>query len=365
VHKPVRLLLILGLLTSAVGIATPARAAQQPTIEAQQSAAVVFPLAVTFYLTAESPAPVTSAELRYTTSGKQYSNAAVVTFEETTSVEADYTIDAQIDYIEPGVDVAYYWVLDGAVGPVAQTAEQSFTWIDESFDWERHESADVTVYTYDEDADFDRYILQVAQESADKYKLEYDIPGVEPIRIWVYADGADFASTLRQNSETWVGGFSLPEAGVIAVPIEPGDDYSVERVVAHEVSHHVLYQATNNPFSYPPTWLDEGLAVIGQLAGNGNDLEIALGALEEGTLPTLRTLSSNFPTDPAAANRSYATSHIATQYIIDTWGQDAITGLIREFRQSATADEALSAVIGLDTEGLDAQFRDWLATQLD
>lgn len=88
-----------------------------------------------------------------------------------------------------------------------------------------------------------------------------------------------------------------------------------------------------------------------------------MGALEEGTLPTLRTLSSNFPTDPAAANRSYATSHIAVQYIIDTWGQSAITDLIHRFRQSATADDALISAIGLDTEGLDAQFRAWLATQ--
>ena len=176
--------------------------------------------------------------------------------------------------------MTYFWVLESADGPVAQTPEQAFTWIDESFDWERHDSADVSVYTYDDDADFDQYILQSAQEAADKYKLEYDIAEIEPMRIWVYASGRDFATTLRQNSETWVGGFSLPEAGVIAVPIEPGDDYSVERVIVHEVSHHVLYQATNNPFSYPPTWFDEGLAVVGQLAGNDHDLEIVLGAYQ-------------------------------------------------------------------------------------
>ncbi len=125
----------------------------------------------------------------------------------------------------------------------------------------------------------------MAQESADKYKLEYDIASIEPMRIWVYANGRDFATTLRQNSESWIGGFSLPQAGVIAVPIESGDDYSVDRVISHEVSHHVLYQAAKNPFSYPPTWFDEGLAVVGQLAGNESDLQIALGALEEGNLP--------------------------------------------------------------------------------
>ena len=73
--------------------------------------------------------------------------------------------------------------------------------------------------------------------------------------------------------------------------------------------------------------------------------------------------TSTAGTDAAAANRSYATSHIAVQYIIATWGPDAITDLVREFRQGVTADEALTAALGVGTEGLDAQFRAWLAQQ--
>lgn len=362
-HRFLRCLLVVLLLAGIASMAPPSRAAQPPEIAAEQPAQIDFPNTITFHLTADAPSPVSSAELRYSTSAKEYSNSAVVRLDGTTAVEAEYTVDAQIDYIEPGVDITYFWVLSDADGPVAQTAEETLTWIDESFGWNRIDSEDVSVFTYDGDEEFDQYILQVAQESADKYKDEYDIAEIEPMRIWVYASGRDFATTLRQNSESWIGGFSLPQAGVIAVPIEAGDDYSVERVITHEVSHHVLYQATKNPFSYPPTWLDEGLAVVGQLAGNQSDLQIVLGALAEGDLPTLRTLSSSFPTDPAAANRSYATSHLAVQYIIDTWGVGAITQLIQQFRDSATADQALSNVIGLDTEGLDAQFRDWLEQQ--
>lgn len=356
-------MLILALITSGLAGVTGVRAALPPTIEAEQPVDIDFPRTITFSLVADAPAPVDRAELRYTTSGKEYSNAAVVEFGETTSVEASYTVDAQIDYIEPGVDIVYYWILENADGPLARTAEQTFTWIDHSFNWQRYESQDVILYTYDGDKDFDEYILQVAQDSADAFKLFYDIAQIDPMRIWVYASSADFARTLRQNSESWIGGFSLPEAGVIAVPIEPGDDFSVERTISHEVSHHVLYQAAQNPFLYPPTWLDEGLAVVGQLAGNSNDLQIVLGAFEEGMLPTLRTLSSSFPTDPAAANRSYAASHIAVQYIIDTWGADAITALIQQFRQSTTTDQALVSVLGVDMETLDFQFREWLARQ--
>ncbi len=337
--------------------------AQPPEIAADQSVEIDFPLTATFKLSTTTPVPVDRAELRYSTSGHEYSNAAMVEFGETTSVEVEYSVDAQIDYIEPGVEITYFWILANADGPVAQTEQSTLTWIDDAFDWQQLDSEDVSLFVYEDDEDFNQYILQVAQESADKYKLEYDIASIDPVRIWVYANGRDFATTLRQNSESWIGGFSLPQAGVIAVPIESGDDYSVDRVISHEVSHHVLYQAAKNPFSYPPTWLDEGLAVVGQLAGNQSDLQIALGALEEGSLPTLQTLSSSFPTDPAAANRSYATSHMAVEFILSQWGSDAIGNIIRAYRGGVTADQALNTALGVDTAGLDALFRAWLTEQ--
>lgn len=354
--------LLLAVLTSNIPLVSTALA-QPPTIEADQSAELDFPLTATFRLEAVTAVPVDRAELRYTTSGHEFSNAAVVEFAETTEVDVEHSIDAQIDYIEPGVDITYSWVLANQDGPVARTQASTVTWIDESFGWHRIDSDDVSVYAYENDDEFNQYILQVAQESAEKFKQEYGIAEIDPMRIWVYANGRDFSTTLRQNSETWIGGFSLPQSGVIAVPIESGDDYSVDRVISHEVSHHVLYQATKNPFSYPPTWLDEGLAVVGQRAGNESDLQIALGALEEGALPTLLTLSSSFPTDPSAANRSYATSHLAVEYIIQQWGLEAIGNLVRAFRDGVTADQALVSTLGVDTVQLDVQFRAWLETQ--
>lgn len=334
-----------------------------PVIAADQEALLDFPAAVTFRLSAATSTPVDRAELRYRTSGDSYSTVAVVPLEPATNVDTEYTVDAQVDYIQPGVDITYSWILSDNGGPVAQTQESTVTWIDDSFDGHRLDSEDVNLFVYDGDEDFNRYMLEVAQESADRFKLAYDVADIEPMRIWVYASNSDFASTLRQNSESWIGGVSLPEAGVIAVPIESGDDYSVERVITHEVSHHVLYQSTKNPCAYPPTWFDEGLAVVGQLAGNENDLQIALGALDEGTLPTLQTLSSSFPADAVAANRGYATSHMAIEFIISQWGEPIVGDIARAFRSGVTADQALVATLGVDTMTLDSLFRDWLAHQ--
>lgn len=356
-----RAMLVVALLAAMVPATSGAAEVQQ--IAADQTVELDFPATATFRLTVDTSVPVDVAELRYATSGKEFSNAGRVRMSPTDSVDVEYVVDAVIDYIEPGVDITYSWVLLADGQPVARTAESTVTWIDDSFDWRRYESEDVLLYTYGADEAFARYMLDVAQTSANDYKIAYDIIDIEPMRIWVYANGRDFSGTLRQNSEAWIGGFSMPEAGIIAVPIESGDDYSVQRVITHEVSHHVLHQATKNPFTYPPTWLDEGLAVIGQLAGNEQDLDIVIGLFEAGTLPTLRTLSSSFPTDPVAANRSYATSHIAVEFLIERWGPEAIVEIIRGFRQSLTSDQSLMRAIGLDTEGLDAEFRSWLRAQ--
>jgi hypothetical protein len=85
--------------------------------------------------------------------------------------------------------------------------------------------------------------------------------------------------------------------------------------------------------------------------------------LEEGNLPTLQTLSSSFPTDPVVANRSYATSHMAIEFILSQWGEQAIGDIVRAFRQGVTADQALLSTLGVDTAALDAQFRSWLSDQ--
>ena len=55
-----------------------------------------------------------------------------------------------------------------------------------------------------------------------------------------------------------------PALHVIMAVLPPGNYDEVGRVVPHEISHQVLHQATDNPFSRPPQWLNEGLAVYWQ-----------------------------------------------------------------------------------------------------
>ena len=68
-----------------------------------------------------------------------------------------------------------------------------------------------------------------------------------------------------------------------------GGTREVGRVIPHEVSHQLLYQATKNPFNSPPTWLDEGLAVSNQESGNEDSPALLKDATEKGHLFSIRS----------------------------------------------------------------------------
>jgi len=73
---------------------------------------------------------------------------------------------------------------------------------------------------------------------------------------------------------------------------------------------------------------------------------------------TLQTLSSTFPADPEQASLAYAQSGSVVEFIIDTYGQEALAGLLEIFSEGALYDEALEEALGVDTWGLDKAWRE-------
>jgi hypothetical protein len=123
----------------------------------------------------------------------------------------------------------------------------------------------------------------------------------------------------------------------------------------------VIHQATDNPYSDIPRWLDEGLAVYmsGELdAAWRGYREVVAGSAKQGTLMTLQTLSSTFPADPNQAGQAYAQSGAVVEFIIKHYGQDAMARLLEIFSEGALYDEALQQALGVDTWDLDNAWRE-------
>jgi hypothetical protein len=238
-------------------------------------------------------------------------------------------------------------------------------WKDDRFEWKEVSNDHVSVYAYNGDEKFNRTILDSAQRTIDKVQKEFGVELDTPIRIWAYQSQKDFQGALSANSEEWSVGATFPQLNLIVATLPKGDEYSVGRVVPHEVTHQILYQATKNPFNSPPRWLDEGLAVLHQEQGQDEYADYVDAAVKEGRLYSVRALNSDFPYDPDDVHLAYAESLSIVKFIIDHFGADKMGALIAAYRLGLSHDEAATQALGVDLDGLDKLWKESLGYKGD
>jgi hypothetical protein len=343
----------------------PAAASEVAVSVSNDSAQPDFPNSITFNLSAESASPTESVELLYSIAGEETLHMSTPAFTPGTSVQVTDSIDMQINQVPPGVDITYHWKLTGADGSTFETEPTAMLWKDDRYDWKEVSNDHVSVYAYNGNEKFNRSILDSAQRTIDKVQKEFGVELDTPIRIWAYQSQKDFQGALFANSEEWSVGATFPQLNLIVATLPEGDDYSVGRVVPHEVTHQVLYQATKNPFNSPPRWLDEGLAVLHQEQGKEEYADYVDAAAKEGRLYSVRALNSDFPYDPDDVHLAYAESLSIVQFIIDHFGSDKMGALIAAYRQGLSHDEAAMQALGVDLGGLDKLWKESLGYKGD
>jgi hypothetical protein len=144
---------------------------------------------------------------------------------------------------------------------------------------------------------------------------------------------------------------------LIAVAIASGNDSEIGRIIPHEVSHHVFYQATLNPFNHAPYWLDEGLAIYYQEAGQNELAAVLESAIAEGRITSVRALNSPFAFEQEAFRTSYAQSWSIVGFIVAEFGQEKLGALVRVYRDGVSHADAVQLALGVSLEELDAQWK--------
>ena len=86
------------------------------------------------------------------------------------------------------------------------------------------------------------------------------------------------------------------------------DDSWVGVVVPHELTHLVFETAADNPYHFPPRWLNEGLAVYLSQGYDSLDRALVEGSAGDGTLIPLDGLIGQFPTSFERFFLAYAES---------------------------------------------------------
>lgn len=360
--KLVRLLIVMMTLVALA----PAGGVEAASIQIDgASAEASFPDGITFNLTATSDVPIVKAELLYTKAELETLHLDQASLEPSTSIELSLPVDFRANYVPPGIDITYRWRLTDEDGGVFETEPQSMNWMDLRFAWQEISTDQVTVYYYNGDEAFSRTILESAQSTIDRLQTDFTVERSRGIRIWVYDSKSDFQGSQAPNSQDWIAGTAYPELQVVLAVLPAGNSNEVGRVVPHEISHQVLYQATQNPFNVPPTWFDEGLAVSAQASGNEDFAALVERAVEDGRLFSVRSLTSEFPYDPADATLAYAESYSIIQFIIDRWGNDGIAAVLDAYKMGVSHDDAFLTALGVDMTELDRLWKESLGYEGD
>ena len=111
----------------------------------------------------------------------------------------------------------------------------------------------------------------------------------------------------------------------------------------HELTHLVFDTAVKNPYHFPPRWLNEGLAVY-LSEGYGDSWRAAVkNAVDDDEIIPLDGLTGQFPTTRDQFFLAYGESVSAVDYLVRTYGQDALVKLVRSYADGVTDDEAFQA----------------------
>jgi hypothetical protein len=222
----------------------------------------------------------------------------------------------------------------------------------------------VSVHWYDGDEAFGQNLLDTATAGLDRLERDVNASLTRPADIWVYSTQEELIDALPANIPEWVGGKAFPQLALVlaAIADDENGDSETKRIIPHELSHLLLYQATRNPYNAPPAWLDEGLAVYNQETHYPEEEEYVKAAAEGGYLLPIKALSGSFGADEDTAFLSYSQSRSVVEFILNDsrYGSEKLARTVAAFKEGVTYDEALTAGLGVTVDELDRQWRDSL-----
>jgi Peptidase MA superfamily len=241
------------------------------------------------------------------------------------------------------------------VGPTVQVLVE-----DQRYQWRTKEGRYVRLHWYDGSEAFATRALAIGDEAVRKAATLFGVEWTEPVDFFVYADSAGLYGAMGPATPENVGGQAHADIRTMFAAISPGgvDDPWVAEVVPHELTHLVFATAVDNDYHQPPRWLNEGLATYLSVGYTPEWRATTEAAVRGGTLVPLHALVNQFPTTSQLFYQAYGISTSAVDYLVRTYGRDAMVKLVRSYADGVSDDEAFQAAIGVDTAAFEQA---WLA----
>jgi hypothetical protein len=245
---------------------------------------------------------------------------------------------------------------------------EPFSYEDNRFEgWQSLEGQHVAVHWYDGDVAFGALALGVAEQAIDRVREMID-PALalsEPFDLYLYASEADLAPALPATGREWMAGQAYPELRVALAVVPPGPEsgLAMRRLIPHELTHLLLYEAMGSRSGRLPPWLNEGLAVVSSQVPDPDE-ELLLGrALRSGQLPSLESLCYSFPRQDDQVRLAYAQSGSVVRFIQENYGRSAVGRLVDLYGDGLSCRRGVRDALDVSLESLEKQWRESLGVR--
>jgi len=318
-----------------------------------------YPASITFSVKATSEAPITDIRLLYTVEHRSLADVyseSYVTFTQSTSVSASWVWDMRrTGGLPPGTGITYWWKITDQAGRVLETDRTTFTFDDNRYNWQTLSQGLVTLYWYNGNQDFAQQLMDATQSALTRLD---DIAGAtlnDPVKLYIYKDAQALQGALI-FAQDWTGGIAFSDYGTVAIGIGTSQSELTwgKTTIAHELTHLVVGQVTENPYGGLPTWLNEGLAMVAEGPLDPSFENTFRDAFNNNGIISVRSLASPFSVYANISYLAYSESYHIVAYLLDTYGRDKMLQLLNAFAQGSAYDGALQQVYGFDMDGLNS-----------
>ena len=235
-------------------------------------------------------------------------------------VQATYEWRLTTNYLPPGVTGQFWWTIEDDVGSKLTTDKQSFGVEDSSKQWKKLSNEQYALYWYNGSDAFGKALFDRGVQAMEYLQQDIGIAVDTQIQTFIYGDRAGFMNALQVGAQEWTGGVSFGEHSIILIHVEPANLEWGKSTTTHELTHQVICQKISGPLGdlSMPHWINEGMAMYYETypgALNSQFSNPLNRAIQNDTVPALRTLSGSFPADSDAATLAYAQSYSVVDFI--------------------------------------------------
>jgi len=359
--RALRVLPCLALLIALVGAVPPAVSAEGIQV-GDLSATYSFSESLTFEAQFAAGAPLSEAIVFFGRAGYPLVRRAYAAVPSGPRGTVQYVENLEQGQFAPGTLFRYWWEFTAADGSTAVTPERTLEYTDRRFEWQVLPGDRVDLHYYGT-ARQAGTLLEAAEEAIQRLEADLGVPEVGRVSIYSYQSARDMALALTPRSEVYDDrvltlGVAIDERTLLLL----GTHRDARQTVAHELSHIVVGQATDNPFTTLPRWLDEGLAMHAEGAlpvANRNALE---SAVRSDSLISLRSMTS-YTGQAGDVDLFYGQAYSVVDYMLAEFGQGKMRELLSVFAEGVRQDEALQRTFGFGLDHLEDLWRESLGLQ--